>query len=286
MSAVSSRVPPNLTTDSAYKYINATPPTAEESLSRAEQKTDQFSRDIAYFDIAASAWRKGNFKLARTANAKISDLEVSRKLALLIDFGEASNLIRLDPGGVNEAQKTAEKMDAGIEKAMLFLSIAKVREKSGDNTLSEEAVDLALKTVSSVSDARRPFLILLAAGQLAAIRSTAAQIVWGNAIKDFNRFDSTDYSKIDWVTPVQFGQLVLPFLLTIYETDLGFGSAFRRALASDPDAALTRADELKNESFRASGYVEIVTVSVGKPPKNRTFGPTSGPEKASEPVKP
>jgi hypothetical protein len=130
MSAISSSVPPNLTADAAYKYINAQPLTAEESLAQAEQKTDQDSKDLAYLDIAELAWRKGNFKLARTANAKVSNLDVSRKVALLIDFAEATKLIRTDPTEANLVQRMAERLEAGIEKAMLFLSIAKAREKT------------------------------------------------------------------------------------------------------------------------------------------------------------
>ena len=280
MSAVSSRVSPNLTTDAAYKYINAQPLTAEESLTRAEQKTDQDSKDIAYFDIAASAWRKGDFKLARTANARISNLDVSQKLTLLIDFAEATNLIRMDPTEANAAQRLAERLDAGIEKAMLLLSIARAKERTREKALSEEAVDLALKSIASVSDARRPFLILLAACQLTSLRSSSAQVVWRNAIKDFNRFEATAFSNIDWGSTVQLGALTLSFPLAVNETDLAFGSAFRRVLAADPDAALTYADELKNESFRATAYVEIVTVSLEKSPKNRISSPSSAPVKS------
>ena len=90
MEALTPQVPSGLTSDSAYRYINAAPTTVEEKLNAAENQPDQESRDMAYLEIALQAWRKGDFKTCRTAQRRISDLEAGQRLATIIDFGEGA----------------------------------------------------------------------------------------------------------------------------------------------------------------------------------------------------
>jgi len=87
MSAISSAIPPRLTEDSAYKYMDMARPTAEERLNNAENELDQLSRDIAYLDLAFQSWLKGDFKMARIAGSRISDQEANNRMSVLNNFG-------------------------------------------------------------------------------------------------------------------------------------------------------------------------------------------------------
>lgn len=260
MAAIVSGVSPSLADETAYKYINALPANAADRLDSAEKKPDQESREMAYLDIANWAYRKGDFKTARLANGRIANQELAAKVGVLIDFGEAAWSMKLDRGQGSKVSATAHRLPQGIEKAILYLAIAKAN--SAEPVQAEEAVDSALKASRSVEDARRPFLMLMAAAELADLKSPAAQFVLPQAIKELNSFDETAYASLDWNQTVQVGQLEARFPLAAGNVNFSFSKAFHRAVSADLEWGVACAEELKGENLRAQGFVEVAAALV------------------------
>lgn len=268
MAALSPQIPSTLAKDSAYRYLNPLPTTAEEKLSNAENKPDQESRDIAYLEIALQAWRKADFKMARIAQERISDLEASQRLAAIINFGHGVWSIKQNAADLSGAEAIANRLPEGIERSILFQAIAKIQSKGPNANLTEESVDKALKSARAISDGRRPFLLLTAAAQLANLKSAALHVAMAETIRDFNSFEEAALSRLDWAQAVQIGPLNARFPLEIANVDFGFNEAFRTVALADPEAAMARAEELRHENLRAQGLVEVARAFLEKlPPK-------------------
>jgi hypothetical protein len=264
MAAVSSNAPPTITNDSAFKYIDMAPRTPEESLANAEQKPDQLSRDIAFLDIAASAWRKSDFRTVRKAASAIQDAQASQALGLLVDYGEAGALLKSDAANIPAAEKVAYKLSPGLERAMLLLSVAQARMKNAGVSQVEEAIDASLKAASGLGDFYRPCLSLIAAGQLARMRSQRTPFVVASTIKDLNSFDNVHCIGIDWTREVEVAALKSSFNLDLFGLDLNLDAALRAIFLSDFEIGFARAQEIKNEALRARALVEFVAAYLNK----------------------
>ena len=268
MAALAPQVPAGMTRDSAYRYLNATPTTTEEKLTAAENRPDQESRDVAYLEIALQAWRKGDFKTCRIAQGRISDLEGSQRLAAIIDFGDGAWAVKQNPADVSKAEAMANRLPQGIERSILLQAIAKIQSKGPDANASEETIDKALKAARSISDGRRPFLLLTAAAQLASLKSPAVHTAMAEVVKEFNSFDEQALARLDWAQSIQIGPLNARFPLDVVNIDFGFNEAFRTVAFADPEAAMARADELRHENLRAQSLVEVGRAFLEKlPPK-------------------
>ena len=257
LAALSPDVPTALTRESAFRYLNAAPTTVEEKLTAADNKPDQESRDMAYLEIALQAWRKGDFKTARIAQGRISESEASQRLAVIIDFGDGAWTIKQNPADLAKAEALADRLPQGIERSILLQAIAKIRGQGPDRYLTEETVDKALKAARSMSDGRRPFLLLTAAAQLAKLKSPAVHAALTEAIKDFNSFEESVLAGLDWAQAVQIGPMKARFPLDVTNVDFSFNEAFHAVALADPEAAMTRAEELRHENLRAQGLVEV-----------------------------
>ena len=270
MAALAPEVPAGLTEDSAYRYMNLPPTTIEEKLSKAENRPDQEGRDIAYLEIALQAWRKGDFKTARVAQGRISDLEASQRLAVIIDFGDGAWAIKQKDADARKAEAMANRLPQGIERSILLQAIAKFQSKARDQHLAEETVDKALKAARSMSDGRRPFLLLTAAAQLGNLKSPAVHSVLAEAVRDFNAFEESALTRLDWAQTIQIGPMNARFPLDVASVDFSFTEAFRLVASADPEAAMARADELRNENLRAQSLVEVGRAFLDLvPPKER-----------------
>jgi hypothetical protein len=269
MATLTPQVPAELTTDSAFRYMSPKVTTVEEKLDAAENKPDQESRDVAFLEIAFQAWRKGDFKTARTARERISDLEASQRLAAIIDFGDGAWAIKQNAADLSKAEAMANRLPQGIERSVLLQAIARIQLKGSNPNLTEETIDKALKAARSLrDDGRRPFLLLTAAAQLANLKSAALHIVMGETVKDFNSFEEPALASLDWAETVQVGPLQTRFPLDVASVNFSFNEAFRAVALADPEAAMARAEELLNETLRAQGLVEVSRAFLEKvPPK-------------------
>jgi len=267
MAALAPEVPAGLTSDSAFRYMNMSPLTIEEKLTAAENKPDQESRDIAYLEIAFQAWLKGDFKTARIAQERISVGEPSQRLAAIIDFGDGAWAIKENAADLSKAEGMANRLPQGIERSILLQAIAKLQGKGPNANLTEETVDKAFKAARSISDGRRPFLLLTAVAQLAGLKSPAVHSALAEAVKDFNSFEESALTKLDWAQSIQIGPLNARFPLEVANVDFGFNEAFRAVAFADPEAAMARAEELRHENLRAQGLVEVGRAFLEKPPQ-------------------
>ena len=257
MATLAPEVPAGLTKDSAFRYMNLPPTTTEEKLTNAENRPDQEGRDVAYLEIALQTWRRGDFKTARIAKARISDLEASQRLAAIIDFGDGAWAIKDNATDLSKAEAMSNRLPQGIERSILLQAIAKIQSKGTNASLTEETVDKALKATRSMSDGRRPFLLLTAAAQLANLKSPAVHTAMAEVIRDFNSFEEPALSGLDWAQSVQIGPMKARFPLDVANIDFGFNEAFRAVAFADPEAAMARAEELRHENLRAQSLVEV-----------------------------
>lgn len=268
MAALSPDVPTELTKDSAFRYLNAARKTDEERLTAAENRPDQEGRDMAYLEIALQAWHKGDFKTARIAQGRISVLEASQRLAAIIDFGDGAWSIEQNAPELSKAEALANRLPEGVERSILLQAIAKIQAKRRNANLTEETIAKALKAARSISDGRRPFLLLVAAAQLANLKSPAVYGAVTEAVKSFNSFEESALADLDWVQTVQIGPQTARFPLDVANIDFGFNEAFRAIAVADPEAAMAQADELRHESLRAKALVEVARAFLEKlPPK-------------------
>jgi TonB family protein len=257
MAVLAPKVPAELAADSAFRYMNAPPKTDQERLNDAENRSDQEGRDIAYLEIALQAWRKGDFQTARIAQQRIADSEASQRLAAIIDFGDGAWAIKQKSADLAKAETMANRLPQGIERSILLQGIAKTRGQGPDPYRAEETVDKAFKAARSISDGRRSFVLLTAAAQLASLKSPALHMVMAEVIRDFNSFDDSALTGLDWSQSIQIGPMKARFPLDIATIDFSFTEAFRAVALADPEAAMARADELRNEYLRAQSLVEV-----------------------------
>lgn len=261
MSALQASVPPELTQDAAYAYLHKRPSSLDERLRTAEDISDPESRDLAYLDIAHGAWQKHDFKTARAAAAKINKRETTERLSVLNDFGESAWLLKRGPQSLPEAERFANRLPPGVERSLLFLGIAQAALKSEDKAQAQEAVAVALKSARAVSDARRPFITLAAAGKLAAADPAAAPSTLAQAVKEFNALSAP--APLDWQQRVESGPLVHWFQLRVSGVDLSFEQAFGAATAAaPPEAAVAQAEGLRDEKLRAQAFVQLAAASL------------------------
>jgi TonB family protein len=268
MAALSPGVPTELTKDSAFRYMNAARKTDEERLTAAENRPDQEGRDIAYLEIALQAWRKGDFKTARIAQGRISDMEASQHLAVIIDFGDGAWVVKQKDADLAKAEAIANRLPEGIERTILLQAVAKIQAKRRNPNLAEETINRALQAARSISDGRRPFLLLAAAAQLADLKSPSVHGAVAEAVRAVNSLEESDLAGMDWAQLVQIGPLKARFPLDVANVDFSFNEAFRAVAFADPDAAMARAEELRHENFRAQALVEVGRAFLEKlPPK-------------------
>ena len=268
MTALTPDVPAGLAKDSAFRYMNMPPATTEEKLTDAESRPDQEGRDMAFLEISLQSWRKGDFKTARIAQGRISDLEAAQRLAAIIDFGDGAWAIKHNTADLSKAEAMANRLPQGIERSVLLQAIAKILVKRSNAALTEEAVDKAMKAARSMTDGRRPFLLLTAAAQLANLKSPAIHTAMAEVIRDFNSFEESALSKLDWAQVVQIGPMPARFPLDVANVEFSFNEAFRAVAFADPEAAMARAEELRHENLRAQSLVEVGRAFLEKlPPK-------------------
>jgi hypothetical protein len=116
---------------------------------------------------------------------------------------------------------------------------------------------------------------LVAAGQLAQLRSLRAPTVVASTIRDLNSFDAANFAGVDWARNVEIAPLKVTFSLEISGLDLNLDAALRAVFLSDLEIGFARAQELKNEGLRARALVESVAAYLEKLEKESRKKPAS-----------
>lgn len=259
MASLSTNVSPVMTQEAAFANINKrTVESPEQIMSNAAKLPDSESRDVAYLDVAYRAWLKKEFAMAQTACDKLEDKDAHSQLKTLIEFGKASAKLKDNNPQLFEAAEIANKLPQGIERAVLYLSIAEVAFKDKYTTLANECLTEARNAIQSVTDSRKPHLSLLAAGQLARYDETEAEPAFINAVKEFNTLGDKASPATTWTQKVQTGALVESFPLTVTGLDFSLSKALRASLSvGSVESNISKAREFKNERLRMSAFVAL-----------------------------
>jgi hypothetical protein len=209
MQSFISSVPAALTQDSAYEVLGPKKDyTFEDTLREIDEISDTTLHDLRCVMIANGLCFSEDFAHARTVAERIKDAAVRSRLINLVGSGEAHKT--LNKGDVNAAEEMAYKLSPSIERAVLWLAIARARAKEGDRGRALEATNASLKDARGLNDARRPFVMLGAAGELAQLDAASAFQMFNEAVKLLNAGDG---KLPKWSETIEVGGRSFPFSL-------------------------------------------------------------------------
>lgn len=256
MQSLLPHVPKDLTKESTYGSLEVADLKDEkETLKEIEKEQDEPVRDARYLSLMFDAWTQSDFAQARVIAAKISDAEVRNQLAALIDFGTAVNMV--EHKSIVEAEIMAAKLPQGIEASVLWLGIAHAHAEAADLPKTSYAINASLAAARKVDDGRRPFLILTAASELAALDPLVSGATLIEAIKEFNEQKIEEKARVQWSQRVKAGLLWREFPLKIKGVEFGLERSIRALSRADLEGTLTALDGLKNEQHRADALLAV-----------------------------
>jgi hypothetical protein len=180
----------------------------------------------------------------------------------LISFGEAANL--LDKGEINLSETIASKLPPGIERAVLWLGIARAYAKENNSPRTAEALNNALASAREVADARRAFLILNAASQLARFDPFLCRLTLEDAVRELNTHKPEELTEIDWRQKVEAGSLWRHFPLKIKGIEFGFNQALPPLASIDLEGTIATVKSLRNEESQAQALI-VLAATLLKP---------------------
>jgi hypothetical protein len=257
MQTMAADVPPALTQPSSYEHLsNYTPKSFEESLREAEKSPSDEARDLRYLTLVSDLWRRQEFTPARALAAKVSDKDARTGLEVVIEFGEAAGL--LEKQEVAAAEERANKLPLGVERSLLWLAIGGSASRSGESQRANEAINQTLKAAASVPDARRPFLMVAAAGQLVRYDATRATAILTEAVQEFNRQESKALAGVEWRRRVEVGKLWRNFPLSVKGAEVKFERTLPSLLTpGNTQPVISAVNQLTDEPLLARALVTI-----------------------------
>ncbi len=264
MEVLAPNVPRNLVDGSAYKSLAANPSeTTDETLSAIEKLSDEGRRDEKYLSLVASLWRKKQYETARLVTKKVSDPNIARRLAVVIDFGEAAD--GLNKNDLLAAQRIAEAMPKGIERGLLWLAIADARLNAKEIDQSAAAVAVAVESIKALTDARRGNILLQCAGLMARLNTGTAITVLNEAIKEFNNLEAGDLAKIQWRQSIEAGSVTRVFSLRIKGVDDDYSRAMASLASLDTTSLISELDTVTEEQSRAQLMLALASALMTQP---------------------
>jgi hypothetical protein len=263
MQALAQDVPQELTLDASYANFEAAPrQELSETIKDIEKEKSEQRRNERYLVLIADLWRRSDFAGARALNAKISDPEASAQLKTLIDFQEAAEKLGRRKE-LNEAQETARKMPKGIESALLWLGIARALARAGDLQRATEAINAALGAAASVGDARRPYLMLNAAGQLAQLDAQRARTTLAEAVRQINAQTPASLAAISWEQRVETGRMWRSFPVKVAGVETSFRETLPPLIKLDSEGIVQAVKALTDERQRATALLAVAAGMLG-----------------------
>lgn len=257
MQQLVSDVPPELTQEAAYSNFKANlNRDLDDSLKSIEKEGNAQKRDEQYLILIADLWRQPNLARARSLNAKISDEETRASLATLIDFKEAAERLAREKD-LGASEEAIRKLPRGVEQALLWLGLARAQAEAGQSQRASDSLNEALQAARGLKDARGPFIILSAAGQLAKFYPPAAEASLVEAVRLFNAQSPEAVAQMSWEQHVETGRIARDFPLAVKGVDLSFRQSFSALAVTNPDVLIEASSKLNNERLRASALISI-----------------------------
>ncbi|HKB69004.1 MAG TPA: hypothetical protein VKC61_24395 [Pyrinomonadaceae bacterium] len=264
MEPLGTQVSPELRQDSAYEGLKAdTQQSSDDILEAIEKVPDAQRRDEQYLALVSDLWHGSQFARARSVAVKISDKTTQTELLNVIAFKEAAGKLKRTDG-VAEAEEIAVNLPDGIERAILWLGITRAYIKAGNPQRVSMAANTMLTSIRRVNDARRPYLLLCASGQLARFDQELAAVTLVEAVNEFNKQSAVSLGEVEWERRVESGLLSRYFPLGIGGVLFDFGQALPPLLKADKEGTIAAVENLKGERPLAEALL-AVTAAVMKP---------------------
>lgn len=263
MRALEAKVPREMVDGSAYKNLspNSSVPT-EETLSAIEKLPSEGQRDEKYLSVIASLWQRKQYATARSIAKKFSDPNVSARIMLVIDFGEAAD--SLSKNDIPTTQRFAETMSPGIERGLLWLAIAEAWYQTKDQSQSATAVAAAVDSVKSLADVRRANVLLEAAGLMAKLNTGSSMTALTEAIKELNGQKPGSLRKIEWRQSIEIGRVTRVFSLKIKGVETDYLRALSRLASLDLLSLIAALDTVKQEEARSQLMLALAAALIAE----------------------
>jgi hypothetical protein len=163
------------------------------------------------------------------------------------------------------AEELACNLPAGIERCIIWLAIARARGDEGNTQQAHEALNAALADARRVEGARRPYLILVAAGLLARVDPLFATQTLSESVRAFNAQDEKDFHLISWTSRIEAGSIWRDFPLEVKGVKYDFSEPVSSLLAVDSEGAISILLGLRHEEILSRALRALA----GLPPKTR-----------------
>lgn len=264
MASLAASVPPEYTTEAAYKYVGMKPGPPEDRIKEIEKMADSYTRDQLFLDLVFQAYRRHDFEIAKLATSKIDNKNLQDELENLILFGEANELLKGKKVDFTKAAQMIGKLPGGLEKNLLQLAFASVADKSKNKAIEEEMLGLARDSAKILNNEFTPFILMYICGQLKENADPQSSTVLAEAVKAFNKFDTIKDPLL--VHKVTLEPLTLPFSLTVKDVNLGFPTSFLNAVTGDEENAVLMVNDIKDERLKGLAYVSLAKLILAEKP--------------------
>ncbi len=263
MTALLPDLPSPLAQDSAFTDLQTTPNLDfEESLKllgedNAKATGNEQARDTQCLLLVHGLYTEKDFTGARALVAKVNDAALKSQLTNLINFGEASKL--LEQKKVDTAEEMANRLQPGVERAILWLGIARARLDESSRARAAESLNAAVKDARRVEDSRRPFLLLCAASEYARFDNVMAIVTLQESVTAFNKQEDETWERVGFYQEVSTGNDSRPFALSIKGIEPRFSSALSNFAQSRLEQTESILMNLENPALLGAAFVALST---------------------------
>jgi hypothetical protein len=185
MQVLTGNIPPALADPQAFSYVMGASPVP--SVDEIEKNPDVNKRDALYLGAVNSLWQHDDFKRARTFADAVHDSSLKKRLAELIDFGEAA--ASLKKSDVDTTERFTRQMPSGLPRSLIQTGMAAVFIERHDLDRANDFVNHALRDLEACDDLQRPYAEIAVAGQIARFHPVWASGVLQMAFHSLNTLD-------------------------------------------------------------------------------------------------
>ena len=242
MRALVPDLPPALQREEAFAPLKPRSEyTFDDTLREIDEIPDDAPRDLRCVMVAHGLYNRGDFDRAGVVAERVKEAATRTQLLNIINYGQAATALK--GGDTAPAEATAGKLEPGVERAVLWIQIARAHAKRGDAARLPAILSAALEDARRVEDARRPFLILTVAGESAPVDPATASQALSEAVKIFNAGEGR---RVSWYRTIEAGGRKFYFPLIGFEGH-SITPVIRQLFAADPEGVEAAVLTLKDE---------------------------------------
>lgn len=269
LDSLTADVPAALTQATTYSILAQSRLTGVRSLDEALREVDAVPegdhRDGRALDLGHDFYTLGDSSGAAAIFRRVANPGARSQLETLMKFSEAVKL--LERGQVHLAEEQAGKLDSGIERATLYIGIARAFMREGWTSRAVEFIHAGVRDARRLDDPRRCAILLSAAAELSDLDRIAANGVLIEAIKAFNSDSPESLARVQWFQRIQLKLARQDFPLKIRGLELGFHQALPVLLKADIDTTMTAVMGLKSERALGEALTALAAALLHFSPK-------------------